>query len=1046
MFSRSRLVVYFITFLSLLSIAYPQMKQRKGVQLPAQTQTQSLSQSVDKSASNAGQNFLSFLRKNGIAPATVNQTKGASPNQTQSVNQGNGGTSKLQVPSTMPAVIRWNSRFGTPRLIEFHTSGSSSKTASNFSPDKGVSVAEQFLLNNKSLLKIVDPESEFKMVNSTTDKNGFTHVRFQQQFKGMEVWAKDVYVHIDGSGQVSSFNGEYAPTPAISDTAGPVVSSAAVSSAQMDLQSKGVDSSVPEFMKNNFGYSGPAATKVIWYGNMPVAHLAWFVEIRSGIDHDWYYFIDAVDGKILRSYDNVDHDGSVSSSGTDLNGASRSFHTYQVGSTYYMIDATQPMYDAADSKIPDNPVGALQVLNLNYSDASSSSTIYYVTSSNNQWTDASSVSALYNASVTYNFYRTVFNRNSINDSGMTIYSIIHVTENSQPMDNAFWNGYFMCYGDGNTDFKPLAGGLDVAAHEMTHGVTQHSANLEYVDQSGALNESMSDAFAKVVDTTNWTIGASVVKNLTDFPTGALRDLSNPHNGGTSEFDPCWQPATLAEYVSTTQDNGGVHVNSGIPNHAFYLVAKNIGRTEARQIWYKALTSYLTRSSQFVDARIATVSAAGELFGQSSSEVTAVKSAWTSVGVSDSVGTSQPPASMVVGPSYVLLTNTSSSDPNSLYMAKSEAVSNSDFFPLSQTTVANRPAVSDTGQIVLFVDGNNRLKALYTNPQNPDEQYIDTNEVWWSVAIGPGLSSIALTSIYIDTTIYYFDLANSTSVKFKVVTQSYDGPNTKTALYADALSFDPTGNYLLFDAYNQIIGSQGDTISYWNIGLINVSTSSISTVFPPQSQGTNLGDPVFSKTTTNRFAFDYWDEGTGQDYVMAADLSTGDIGTVAGPQDVLGYPSYSPDDDSVAYSTTMVVQSAEHYSINEMPLLSDKIDGDGSPFGLATDAMYPVWFAIGQRVTAEHDRPSTPLKFELGQNYPNPFNPSTVIGYQLAAVGHVTLSVYDILGRKVMTLVDGVETPGNHEVRFDGSSLASGVYFYRLTTDNFSATKKLVLMK
>jgi len=947
----------------------------------------------------------------------------------------------------MPAMIKWNNKLGTPRLIEFQPVSTGNKIASILTNNEKITIAEQFLVDNKSLLKISDPSSEFKIKSSSTDKEGFTHVRFQQEFKGIPVWAKDAYLHINSTGQVTSFNGEYVPTPLISDTTGSISPSTAITIVQQDLQSKGFGLSTPDFMKNKFGYSGPAAKKVIWYGNMPIPHLAWFVEARTGVSHDWYYFIDASDGNILKSYDNVDHDGPVSSSGTDLNGVTRSFSSYLIGGTYYMIDTAEPMYDAVDSKLPGDPVGGLETLNLGDSDLTAQSQFNFVTSTNNQWSDPSSISALYNASVAYGFYHNMFGRSSIDDSGMTIFSVVHVTQNGQPMDNAYWNGYFMCYGDGNKVFKPLAGGLDVAAHEMTHGITEHTANLEYVDQSGALNESMSDVFAVLVDSANWTIGEKVIKDYTDYPTGALRDLSNPHNGGV-EGDPCWQPATLTEYVQMTADNGGVHTNSGIPNHAFYLVAQAIGRKEAGQIWYKALTSYLTRSSQFVDARIATISAATELYGGSSSEVTAVKNAWDGVGVVDSVGAAPPPTTMVVGPRYLLMTNTGSSDPNSIYMVKTAAVSNADFYPLSQTTISNKPAVSDNGQIILFVDGNHNLKALYTNPQNPQEQYIDSSGVWGSVSIGPGLSSIALTSVYADTTIYYYNLNSNVEKNFKITTPSYDGQNTKTAIYADAMSFDPTGNYLMFDAYNQILGAQGDTLHYWNIDLLDVSNGAISNVLPPQQQGIDVGNPSFSKTSPNRFAFDYWDENSGEHYVMAGDFSTGNLGIVAGPLAGLGYPTYSPDDDSVAYHTIAVYQSANHSVIDKMPLMNDKINGTGNPQQFAIDATFPVWFAIGNRVNTDIKNvgPKLPASFELDQNYPNPFNPTTTISYQISAPSHVTLKVYNVLGKEVETLVNGFKNAGKYHVQFDGARLASGVYLYRIIAGKYSETKKFLLIK
>ncbi len=1017
-------------------------KQQKTASSTNSINTQYGIQGMQQLATKAGNNLLNFLAKNGIKPQPVKLAKTSGLIQSTKLT-----TAQLQnktLPKIVPSKIKWNKTFGTPRLIEYSIPMRNNSTSSNAPQVNSITVAKQFFADNKVLLKISDPDSEFKLVNSSVDKQGFSHVRFQQQYKGIEVWARDVYVHIDRTGQLASFNGVYAPTPSI-DTAVNVNSASALNTALDDLRAKGFNTDMPEAFKKLFHYSGPQIKKVIWYNKTPSAHLTWFVEVRSGINHDWYYFIDAKDGTILRYYDNVKNDGPTTGTGTDLNGINRTFGTYLLSGTYYMIDASQPMFNATASKIPDEPVGAIVALDLRNADLSSQSSFYYVTSTNNSWADSSTVSAQYNASVTYNFYRSRFNRNSIDDSGMTIYSIVHVTDKSQPMENAYWNGFVMAYGDGAVFFKPLAGGLDVAAHEMTHGVTQHTANLEYLDQSGALNESMSDVFAATLDSANWTIGEDVVKDLVDFPTGALRDLSNPHNGGNTG-SASWQPANMNEFVNTTKDKGGVHTNSGIPNHAFYLAASSIGRYEASQIWYKALTNYLTRSSQFVDARIATVNAATELYGQSSNEVTVIKNSWDAVGVTESSGTPLPPASQVVGPNYLLLTNTDSNDSNSIYMTKTVAVSNADFFPLSKTLVLTKPAVSDDGKIVLFVDKDYRLRALYTDPSNPQEQFIDTNRVWWSVAIGPGLSSLAMTSIYTDTTIYYFDLTANQSKQFKIVEQSFDGPPTNTALYADALSFDPTGEYLLFDAYNQLKSSQSDSIHYWNIGLLDVNTGQMVTVLPSQPQGIDVGDPSFSKTTQNRFAFDYYDEDTQNGSVFAADFNTGNIGFVVSTENVFGYPTYSSDDDTIAYHTKVLYQSATHEAVNKMPLLTDQITGSGTPDSHSVDATFPVWFAIGTRVTDVKQKPVIPLSDKLFQNYPNPFNPSTHLRFTIDDVRFVMLKIYDILGREVATLVSERKSPGTYDVQFDGSSLPSGVYFYRLQAGNFVSTKRMVLLR
>ncbi len=948
-------------------------------------------------------------------------------------------------PTVPAAAVTWDEISGVPKVIRL-VSTPAANAPSTLAIANPVIAAQDFLTANRSLLRIENPAAEFSLLRTTKDNDGTTHLRYQQKYAGIEVWASDIYVHAGSDGRVSLFNGTYHPTPVGLNTTAAIPSSQAVNAVQHDLAARKDVPSIPASLQHILGSTVPAVRQVIWYDNAQFPHLAWFVEQRTNLDKDWYYFVDAQTGVILHSYNNVESDGPTTGSGTDLNGAQRNFGTYQTSSEYFMVDASQPMFNSTASQIPQNPIGAIVGLDLRGNDLSAQSTIYFVASNNNTWTDASAVSSQYNASVVYNFYRTVFGRNSINDSGMTIYSIVHVTSNGSPMDNAFWSGQVMCYGDGNTLFKPLAGGFDVAAHEMTHGVTQHSANLVYQNQSGALNESMSDVFASVVDSANWTIGEQVIKDFTAFPTGALRDMSNPHNGGTNG-DPAWQPATMAEFVSTTSDNGGVHVNSGIPNFAFYHVANVIGRPSAAAIWYKALTAYLTSAAQFVDARIATESAATQLYGSGSAELTAVKNAWDAVGVTEGTATQPPPSSHIVGTDWILAVNTGASDPNSVYIINPVITSNSDFHPLSTTSVLTRPAVSDTAGVIVFVDQDYRLRAMDANPSAPQEGYLDTNSVWWSAAIGPGLTSLALTSRFIDTSIYYVDFVNKVTKIFKLRVTAYDGTPVATALYSDALSFDPSGRYILFDAYNRTRTAQGDTISFWTINLLDVTTGVMHSVFPPQAEGIDLGNPSFSRTNPNRFVFDYWDEKNLVGNIMGADFFTGKAGVlVSGVPDV-GYPTLSADGLAIAYHTLQYPSGVEHHALQQIAIDANGIAATGSPTDYAVDATFPVWFAIGSRVTAvEPARQTMPASFGLEQNYPNPFNPTTVIRAQWKADSWVRLVVYDMLGREVATLANGHYPAGAYTFTFDGARLASGVYFYRLTAGNYTTTKSMVLEK
>jgi len=246
---------------------------------------------------------------------------------------------------------------------------------------------------------------------------------------------------------------------------------------------------------------------------------------------------------------------------------------------------------------------------------------------------------------TYDFYSQVFNRNSVDDHGLTLTSTVHYDNN---YDNAFWNGQQMIYGDGDGQyFQRFTICLDVIGHELTHGVTQNEAQLVYSGQPGALNESISDVFGSLVkqwvnnqtaDQADWLIGAGLFTNAVQGT--ALRSMSDP---GTAYDDPNIgkdpQPAKMADYLNTSQDNGGVHINSGIPNRAFCLAAKAIGGyawQKAGLIWYRTLTGALNPSADFQTMANATVTVAGSLFGQNSTEQKAVSDAWNTVGVAPTV--------------------------------------------------------------------------------------------------------------------------------------------------------------------------------------------------------------------------------------------------------------------------------------------------------------------------------------------------------------------------------------------------------------------------
>jgi Zn-dependent metalloprotease len=246
---------------------------------------------------------------------------------------------------------------------------------------------------------------------------------------------------------------------------------------------------------------------------------------------------------------------------------------------------------------------------------------------------------------TYDFYSKVFNRNSIDGHGMRLVATVHY---GKGFNNAFWNGKQMVFGDGdNVIFTGFTRSLDVIGHELTHGITEGTAGLEYHKQPGALNESFSDVFGSLIkqyvkkqraSQADWLIGAEILApGINGVALRSMKDpgsaYDDPHLGGK---DP--QPRHMNDYIDLPDDEfddfGGVHINSGIPNYAFYLVAQQLGGfawEDAGTIWYQTLKQ-LSTTSQFQDCADISVQVAGTRFGTGSKQQQAVKNAWEEVGI------------------------------------------------------------------------------------------------------------------------------------------------------------------------------------------------------------------------------------------------------------------------------------------------------------------------------------------------------------------------------------------------------------------------------
>jgi Zn-dependent metalloprotease len=257
------------------------------------------------------------------------------------------------------------------------------------------------------------------------------------------------------------------------------------------------------------------------------------------------------------------------------------------------------------------------------------------------------------AGSTFDLYWNTYQRNSIDNQGMSLVSTVHY---DRGYDNAFWNGQQMVYGDGDEDLPPdqrlfnrFTIAIDVIGHELTHGVTQNEANLVYSGQSGALNESWSDVFGSLVKqyslnqtarSADWIIGAGLfTSNVQGVGIRSMKAPGSAYDDPVLGKDP--QPANMSGYVNTSQDNGGVHINSGIPNRAFYVTAYELDGyawEKAGKIWYATLTGGLSSTASFQEAANATYQTAGTLFGPNSVEQQAVQNGWAAVGISVAAST------------------------------------------------------------------------------------------------------------------------------------------------------------------------------------------------------------------------------------------------------------------------------------------------------------------------------------------------------------------------------------------------------------------------
>jgi Zn-dependent metalloprotease len=465
----------------------------------------------------------------------------------------------------------------------------------------------------------VSAADSFKARDLVSDADGSQHVRFARQYRGLPVIGGDLVVHMAPGGalkdlsisQTARINVDVKPQLASRDAAAKALVAFPHRNGQVDSQ------------------------RLVIYARDTQPQLAWDVLVK-GVQADGtpseHHVILGAAGRVLDHWNDI-HTGDDIGQGRTLYSGNVPVHDKHNTSTgkYRLKDITRGKHYTVDMK-----------------HTTGSETIF--TDTNNVWGNNAESSnetvgadAHYGQSVTWDYFKNVHGRNGIADDGRGARSRVHYSNN---YDNAFWSDSCFCmtYGDGNF-FNPLVS-LDVAGHEMTHGVTSRTAGLIYSGESGGLNEGTSDIFGSMAeyyaananDPGDYLIG----EKLSNPP---LRNMITPSSDGSSSD--CWYSGV---------GNLDVHYSSGVANHFFFLLAEGttngspsktcvsgntrvatgngsvtgIGREKAGKIWYRALATYMTASETFAKARLDTVKAATDLYGAGSAEVAAVHAAWTAV--------------------------------------------------------------------------------------------------------------------------------------------------------------------------------------------------------------------------------------------------------------------------------------------------------------------------------------------------------------------------------------------------------------------------------
>jgi len=957
----------------------------------------------------------------------------------------------------LPKTLQFDrTNIDAPRITQYDKKGKASYIKARLDKQRNFNSPQEEL---QAFLELAAPlmhcdlrYTSFDQDRVFVDKFGDEHIRMTQTIHGFPILGKEIVLHRK-KGEFHLLNGDYIQINKEEEEAVFSLQEQDVKEIVVATDQHHKHLSTAEIEADFAVEFKQWEIEKVYYPKEDKFISAYHIIYYPHLGERMEYVLDANTGEFLENFsalckfhthENLPPDGPATANATDLLGQTRLINTYEFNGGFYMLDGSRDMFNSFSSNLPDDPVGAIWTIDANNTAPQNSNfNIGHVTSASNNWGGTpEGVSAQFNAGQAYEYFKEKHVRNGISGAGDNIVSIVNVSgEDGSSMGNAFWNGFAIFYGNGNSAFFPLGRGLDVAGHEMSHGVVQNTANLRYQGESGALNESFADVFGAMIDRNNWTIGEDVVKSGA-FPSGALRDLEDPHNGAaTNDFARGWQPKHVDEQYLGSQDNGGVHINSGIPNHAYYRIATELGKTKAEQIFYRALTVYLTKSSNFVDFRNAVLTSTLDLYG--SDDQVKVVNALIAVGLSAGQGGSGvEDVDDNPGEDFIWY---SSEDRDSMFLRNEEGTMIGPK-PLIEINHISRPSISDDGSRVVYVGADKRMRGVMVDwaGDSYDPTIVwEGTPMWRNAVISKQGDKIAAVTDDLNNKIVVIDIASGAMKEFELYNPTFtEGIETGEVAFADALEWDYSGQYVMYDAKSVINNTSGESIEFWDIGFLNVwngpaetfALGSISKLFSSLPENINIGNPTYSKNSPNIIAFDFIED--SENNILGVNSETGEVDLIT-ENTGLGYPNYSKDDRSMVYDVPFIQNGTlAGYDIGRIGISPSKISGNnGSQEMIELYARWPVWFSNGERVLSD--------VVDLGEGAFNldifPVPTQDVLNIRLSDLqGKLNLQLTDIAGKIILRDVILSEM---HTLQL--GELQAGTYIVKIIGENDHYARKII---